>query len=36
MSSNGLLVNPGSITMFLRRAEFEDLRKKAIQDLNLK
>jgi hypothetical protein len=35
MSSNGLSVGPGSITIFLYGAEFEGLRKKAIQDLNL-
>jgi len=35
MSSNDLSVGPGSITMFLYGAEFEGLRKKAIQDLNL-
>jgi len=35
MSSNGLLVGPGSITIFLRGTEFECLRKKAVQDLNL-
>ena len=35
MSSNGLSVEPGSIIVFLRGAEFEGLRKKAIQDLNL-
>lgn len=36
MSANGLSAGPGSITMFLYGAEFEGLRKKAIQDLNLK
>jgi hypothetical protein len=35
MSSNDLSVGPGSITMFLYGAEFEGLRKKAIQDLKL-
>jgi len=35
MSSNDLTIEPGSITMFLYGAEFEGLRKKAIQDLNL-
>jgi hypothetical protein len=35
MSSNLLSIGPGSITLFLRGAEFEDLRKKAVKDLNL-
>jgi hypothetical protein len=35
MSSNGLAVGAGSITMFLSSTEFEGLRQKAVENLNL-